>query len=79
MTIGVLVDLEALWEASRAAFLAGLTLVFVFSLAVFGVAKLADYRRDGRPVAAAFSGILALIALAASAVAIALGIIVIAG
>lgn len=77
-TFAVLVDIEALWQASRAAFVAGVTIVFVFSLAVFGVARLAEYNRAQRPVAAALSGLLAVVALIATASAIALGIIVIA-
>jgi actin-like ATPase involved in cell morphogenesis len=75
---GVIVDLESLWQASRAAFVAGVAIVLVFSLAVFGVARFADYSRDRRPVAAALSGALAAIALATTAAAITLGIIVIA-
>jgi Kef-type K+ transport system membrane component KefB len=74
----VIVDLESLWQASRAAFIAGVAIVFVFSLAVFGIARFADFSRDRRPVAAALSGILAVSALAATAAAITLGIIVIA-
>lgn len=77
-TLAVLVDLEALWQASRAAFVTGIAVVLVFSLAVLGVARFADYSRDRRPVAAALSGALALIALTATAVAVALGIIVVA-
>jgi Kef-type K+ transport system membrane component KefB len=77
-TLGVIVDLEALWQASRAAFIAGLAVVFVFSLAVLGIARFADYSRDRRPVAAALSGALAVTALAGTAAAITLGIIVIA-
>jgi len=76
MKIAVLVDLEALWEASAAAFVAGITIVLVFSIAVFGVSKLADFRRDRRPVAATLSGLLALAGLVATASAIVLGIIV---
>jgi Kef-type K+ transport system membrane component KefB len=77
-TLAVVVDLEALWQASRAAFVAGIAVVFVFSLAVLGVARFADYSRDRRPVAAALSGALAVIALAVTAVAVTLGIIVVA-
>lgn len=76
--LAVLIDLEALWEASRAAFVAGVAVVFVFSLAVLGVARFADYNREGRPVAAALSGALSIVALAAIAAAIALGIIIVA-
>jgi hypothetical protein len=77
-TLAVVVDLEALWQASRAAFVAGIAVVFVFSLAVLGVARFADYSRDRRPVAAALSGALAVIALVVTAVAVTLGIIVVA-
>lgn len=78
VALAVLVDLEALWQASRAAFVAGVAIVFVFSLAVFGVARFAEYSRDRRPAAAALSGLLAVAALLATAAGIALGIIVIA-
>jgi chromate transport protein ChrA len=77
-TLAVVVDLEALWQASRAAFVAGIAVVLVFSLAVLGVARFADYSRDRRPVAAALSGALAVIALVVTAVAVTLGIIVVA-
>jgi hypothetical protein len=76
--LGVLVDLEALWQASRAAFMAGIGIVFVFSLAVLGVARFAAYTRERRPVAAVLSGLLALLSLVVTGAAIVLGIIVVA-
>jgi hypothetical protein len=76
--LAVLVDLEALGEASGAALVAGIGVVFIFSLAVLGAARFADYRRDRRTAAAALAGLLSVAALAVTAAAIALGIIVIA-
>ncbi|HSI81885.1 MAG TPA: hypothetical protein VK919_14675 [Solirubrobacterales bacterium] len=78
LVLAVLVDIEALLEASAAAFVAGIGLVFVFSLAVLGAARFADYARDRRVAAAVLSGLLALLGLAATATAIVLGIIAMA-
>lgn len=76
--LAVLIDIEALWQASRAAFVAGVGIVLIFSLVVFGVARFVDYSRERRPVAATVSGLLALAGLAGTAAATVLGIIVIA-
>jgi len=76
--LAVLVDVQALWEASVAAFVAGIAVVIFFSLAVLGAARFADFSRDRRPVVAALSGLLALAGLAATGAAIVIGIIAMA-
>jgi hypothetical protein len=53
-----------------AAFIAGVGVTFIFSLAILGAAQFADLSRDGRRVAAASFGVLAIVALAAAAAAV---------
>ncbi len=70
------VDTEALLRTIAAAFVAGVGVTFIFSLAIVGAARFADMSRDGRPVAALAFGILGVIALGAAAAAVTIGIIV---
>jgi hypothetical protein len=74
--LATVVDTEALLKTVAAAFVAGVGVTLVFSLAILGAARFADLSRDGRPVAAAAFGALALAALAAAAAAVTIGIIV---
>jgi len=74
--LATVVDTEALLRTIAAAFVAGVGVTFIFSLAIVGAARFADMSRDGRPVAALAFGILGVIALAAAAAAVTIGIIV---
>jgi uncharacterized membrane protein len=70
------VDTKALLEVVVAAFVAGIGVIVVFSIAVAGAVRFVDKRRDGRPIEAAFFGVVAALALIASAAAVIGGILV---
>jgi hypothetical protein len=74
--MAALVDTGALLKTVAAAFIAGVGVTLVFSLAILGATRFAELNRDGRPVAAASFGALAILALAAAAAAVTIGIIV---
>lgn len=74
--LATVVDTGALLKTVAAAFVAGVGVTLVFSLAILGAARFADLNRDGRRVAAASFGTLAIVALAAAAAAVTIGIIV---
>jgi hypothetical protein len=74
--LGTIVDVTELWETVVAATVAGVVITASFSLVIFGAARYADLRRDERGLAATAAGALTLIALAFTAGAIVLGIIV---
>jgi hypothetical protein len=74
--LATLVDTHALWQTIVAAFVAGVGVTLVFSLAILGAARFADASRDGRGGAATLFGALALLALTATAAAIVIGVIV---
>jgi hypothetical protein len=74
--LATVVDTEALLRTIAAAFVAGVGVTFIFSLAIVGAARFADMSRDGRPVAAVAFGIMGVIALAVAAAAVTIGIIV---
>jgi hypothetical protein len=76
MALGTVVDWSALLKTVVAAFVAGVGITLVFSVAIFGAARFADLSRDGRPVGAAAYVALSVVALAAVAAAVAIGIIV---
>ena len=74
--LATVVDTGALLKTVAAAFVAGVGVTLVFSLAILGASRFVDLSRDGRRVAAASFGVLALVALAAAAAAVTIGIIV---
>jgi hypothetical protein len=74
--LGTLVDTQALWRTIAASFIAGVGVTVIFSLAIASGALFADMTRDGRRVAAAAFGALAVVALAAAGAAVTIGIIV---
>jgi hypothetical protein len=74
--LGTVVDTKALAQTVLAAFVGGLGVTLIFSIAIFGAARFADLSRSGRPVAALAFGAVALVALAGFAAAITFGIIV---
>ena len=64
MALATVVDWNALLKTVVAAFIAGVGVTLVFSVAIFGAARFADMNRDGRPVAAAaFVGLSVLVPL----------------
>ena len=74
--LATVVDTGALLKTVAVAFVAGVGVTLIFSLAILGAARFADLSRDGRRVAAAPFGALAILALAAAAAAVTVGIIV---
>jgi hypothetical protein len=74
--LATVVETDALLQTVLAAFVAGVGVTLVFSLAILGAARFADMSRDGRPVAAAAFGALTLVALAVAAAGVTIGIIV---
>lgn len=59
-----------------ASFVAGVGVTIVFSLAIWGAARFVDLSRADRPVAAGAAAVLSGLALAATAAAIVIGIVV---
>jgi len=76
IALGVLVDVEELWETVVAATIAGVGITATFSLMIFGAARYADATRNRSGLGAVAAGALAIASFAVTAGAIALGIIV---
>jgi hypothetical protein len=74
--LATVVDTEALLKTVAAAFIAGVGVTLIFSVAILGAARFAELSRDGRRAAAASFGALAILALIAAAAAVTIGIIV---
>jgi glycerol uptake facilitator-like aquaporin len=74
--LATIVDTQALLKTVVSAFIAGIGVTFIFSLAILGASRFADRNRDGRPVAAIAFGALGLVALGAALAAVTVGIIV---
>jgi hypothetical protein len=74
--LATVVDTDALLKTVIAALVAGVGVTLVFSVAILGAARFADLSRDGRMASAIAFGVLALVALAAAATAVTIGIIV---
>jgi hypothetical protein len=74
--IATVVDTKALWQTVAAAFVAGVGTTFVFSLAILGIARFAEFSREGRTVESALAAALAVLGLLATAAAIVIGVIV---
>jgi hypothetical protein len=74
--LATIVDTGALLKAVVAAFIAGVGVTFIFSLAILGASRFVDRTRDGRPAAAIAFGTLGVVALVAALAVVTLGIIV---
>lgn len=74
--VATVVEWGELGKTVLAAGIGGVGVTVIYAVAVLGVARWSDLRRDERPVAAAVAASTALLALAAFAVAIVLGLIV---
>jgi hypothetical protein len=74
--LATIVEWDALLETAASAFVAGVGVTLVFSLAIFGVAQFAAARRDGRPLAVGATALLAVLALAVSLGGVAVGLVV---
>jgi hypothetical protein len=74
--LATIVDWETLGQVAVAAFLAGVGVTTAFSFAIMGATRMVDMRRQGRAVEAGAYAALLILGLAASAAAIAFGVIV---
>jgi hypothetical protein len=74
--LATIVDTQALLKTVVAAFIAGVGVTLIFSLAILGASRFADMNRDGRPAAALAFGALGVVALLAALAAVTVGIIV---
>jgi cation transporter-like permease len=74
--VAVVVETKELLEAVVASTVAGVGVTVVFSLAIWGVARFAELNRAERPLAATAAAALAGLALTATLLAVAFGIVV---
>ena len=73
--IATLVEGRELLETVGASVVAGTGVTFVFSVAIWGVARFVDLSRNERPLAAAAAALAACLALLATAAIVVVGII----
>jgi uncharacterized membrane protein YcjF (UPF0283 family) len=73
--IATLVEGRELLETVGASVVAGTGVTFVFSVAIWGVARFVDLSRSERPLAAAAAALAACLALLATAAIVVVGII----
>lgn len=76
MLTATIIDWQALLETSIAALIAGVGVALTFSLAILGVTRSSEASRDSRGFEATGYFVLAFLGFAATAAAIAFGIIV---
>ena len=74
--LATILDTTALLKTIVAAFVAGVGVTLIFSVAILGASRFADMSREGRPAAAVAFGVIGLIALLGAAAAVTVGIIV---
>jgi hypothetical protein len=65
-----IINWDAAWQAVWTAAVGGVGVTVVFSLAVYGVTRTADMRREDRPAQAAVYGAVALVAVGATLAAV---------
>ena len=73
-----IVDWDALLETVAASVVAGLGIVLVFSIAIYGAARFAEGRRAGASLETGVAAAVTFVALLVSAAAIVIGILVMA-
>jgi hypothetical protein len=74
--LATIVDTESLWQTVVYSLVAGVGVTLIFSIAIRAAARVGDYNRDGRTVAATISGAVTVLGLLATAAAIVIGVIV---
>ena len=74
--LATIVDWDTLGQVAAASFLAGVGVTTAFSFAILGATRMVDMRRQGRSVEAGAYAALLILGLAASAAAVAFGVIV---
>jgi hypothetical protein len=76
--LATVAEWEALLDTVWASLVAGVGVTFVFSLAIYGAARAAEFRRDDRRLEASLAVALMLAGFAASAAAIIYGVVIMA-
>ncbi|HET7510092.1 MAG TPA: hypothetical protein VFJ65_07575 [Solirubrobacterales bacterium] len=74
--IATLVQTKELWETVVASVVAGIGVTFAFSVGIWGAGQFIELNRNDRPLAAAGAAVVGVLALAAVAAAVIIGIIV---
>ena len=74
--LAVIVETKELFQTVVASLVGGVGVTVVFSIAIWGSARFAELSRGDRPLAAAGAAAVAVMALAATAASVVLGIIV---
>jgi hypothetical protein len=74
--LAVVVQTKELLETVVASILGGVGVTVIFSIAIWGVARFADFSRDERPLAAGAAAAVTVLALLATAAVVVLGIVV---
>jgi hypothetical protein len=74
--IATIVEGKELAQTVAASLIAGVGVTFVFSIAIWGVARFADFSRSERPLAAGAAAALAGLALLGTLAAVVFGIVV---
>ncbi len=74
--MATIVETKELVETVIASLIAGVGVTAIFSVAIWGGARFVDFSRDGRPVAAAASVAVSVLALGATLAAVVFGIVV---
>jgi hypothetical protein len=75
--LATLVEGKEMLDTVLYSLVAGLGLTFVFSVAIWGITRFSEFSRDERNLAAGAAAALSLLALAATAGAVVLGIVVV--
>jgi hypothetical protein len=70
------IDWDALWEVVWSSVVAGIGVTVIFGVAIVGVTRAVDLRRDGHGVASVVAGAVGIAALTVVAAAVVLGIVV---
>lgn len=76
MILADVVDTKELLETIVASIVAGLGVTFIFSLAIHGATRYADYTRDEKPLAAAGFAVLGVVSFLVTIAMVVIGIIV---
>ena len=74
--MATIVESKELLETVVASLVAGVGVTFVFSIAIWGVARFADLSRNERPLAAGVAAVAAGLALLGTLAAVVIGIVV---
>ena len=77
--MAVVVETKELVQTVVASMVAGVGVTLIFSIAIWGAARFADLSRDEKPLAALSAAAVCGLALAATAGAVVLGIVVMMG